>query len=445
MDENIKLGLVMLGRPQFDISLAQQFWGRVKTALESWGIDNIVALEEPVTRPQQAISAAQKLQGKDLDAVLVVQGTFTDASLILNLTRDLALPLLIWAIKEEPTGERLRLNSFCGLNLAAHALTAAGRKFKGIYGEPDTPQVQREILAFIRAAAAIRWLKGKKLGIVGQRPPGYYTSNFDEIGLYTTFGISVEYIPLFEVFSLADKINLEEQEASLTSNLDGYKQVEAGAVQKSLQGYLALRRIAIDKALDALAIECWPDFMVTYGGAACFALGKLNDEGIVAACEADVNGAITMLLAHYWSDKATFLADLVVGDKEKNELIFWHCGGAPPSLIARNLKPVASVHPNRKVPLSLYFPLREGETTISRLSPGKDGRYRILLGKGIGLQTPLLFSGNTLLIRLERPVTSVLDTILSHGFEHHYIIAYGDLIQEWREFARLLDLEIVEF
>lgn len=441
MSNSIKVGLVMLGRPFFDMPLANEFFTGVKKTLQEAGVAAEI-IEEPVTVPQEAIAAARKLKETDVAAIIAVQGTFTDASLVLNLAANIDLPLLIWAVKEEPTGERLRLNSFCGLNLGAHALTAAGKRFKGVYGNPGSPKVEQEVLAFIRAAGAAKWLKGKRIGLVGHRPAGYYTSNFNEVDLYSTLGVAVDYISLLEVFSLAGEMDLRDA-AALTSGLSGYDQVDNGAARKSLRAYLALKKIIADRSLDAIAVECWPDFMAAYGGAACFSLGQLNDDGIVAACEADVNGAVTMLLGQYWSGQATFLADLVIGEEEKNELTFWHCGAAPRSLMAATARAVAGVHPNRKIPLSLYFPLREGKVTISRLSPDKNGKLRLLLGKGTGLQAPMLFSGNTLPVRLETPVGPALGTILNKGFEHHYVLTYGDFTPELREFARLLELEIV--
>lgn len=441
MSNNTKIGLVMLGRPFFDMPLANGYFAQLKKMFSEAGIAAEV-IEQPITIPEEAIAAARKLKEQEVATVIAFQGTFTDASLVLNLSAYIDLPLLIWAVKEEPTGERLRLNSFCGLNLGAHALVAADKRFKGVYGNPGSPKVEQEVLAFIRAAGAAKWLKGKRIGLVGHRPAGYYTSNFNEVDLYSTLGVAVDYISLGEVFALAGEMDLREATV-LTSGLSGYDQVDTGAAQKSLRAYLALKKIIADKSLDAVAVECWPDFMATYGGAVCFSLGQLNDDGIVAACEADVNGALTMLLGQYWSGQATFLADLVIGEDEKNELTFWHCGAAPRSLMAANARAVAGVHPNRKIPLSLYFPLREGKVTISRLSPDKNGKMRLLLGKGTGLQAPMLFSGNTLPVRLETPVTSALDIILNKGFEHHYVLTYGDYTPELREFARLLELEIV--
>ena len=39
-------------------------------------------------------------------------------------------------------GERLKLNSMCGVNLAAHALMNVGQSIRHIHGNADEPQVR---------------------------------------------------------------------------------------------------------------------------------------------------------------------------------------------------------------------------------------------------------------------------------------------------------------
>lgn len=437
-----KIGLVMLGRPQFEISLAKKYFDAVAEVIQQADFETEMIVN-PITVEKEAAEAVNIFKKTDLDAVVVVQGTFTDASLILALTNQIDLPLLIWAFKEEPTGERLSLNSFCGLNLAAHALTAAGRAFKGVYGNPDSIKVCADVVAFLRATAAVNLLKGSRIGLVGHRPHGYYPSNFNEVTLSSSLGVKVDYISLQEVFELAKGTGGDTE--SLLKNMTGLQLVDSEAVQKSVSAYFALKEVIASKSLDAVAVECWPEFMADYGGAVCFALSQLNDDKVVAACEADINGAITMQIGQYLSGQATFIADLVTGDQEKNELIFWHCGNGPRTLLSGHQLPVAGVHPNRKVPLSVYGPLKEGRVTICRLSPDGNGRLRLLLGRGTGVDAPMLYSGNTLPVRLETSVESVLQLLLDKGVEHHYIIIYGNYSQELRELANLLEIETIEF
>ncbi|MEA4900681.1 L-fucose/L-arabinose isomerase family protein [Desulfitobacterium sp.] len=437
-----KIGLLMLGRPQFEISLAEKYYESVTQVVKQAGFD-VEKIAQPITVEAEVSGVVDVLKKARLTAVVVVQGTFTDASMVLSLAHSIDLPLLIWSFKEEPTGERLSLNSFCGLNLAAHALAAAGKKFKGVYGNPDSAKVCADVLAFLRAAVVVNSLKGKKIGIVGNRPGGYYPSNFNEIALAGILGITVNTISLQEVFDLGNSMSCDIH--PLVDNLEGLNRVDTAATQKSVNAYYALKEVMAKKSLDAIAVECWPDFMVKYGGAVCFALSQLNDDGVVAACEADVNGAVSMQIGQILSGQATFIADLVTGDSEKNELIFWHCGNGPRSLLSPNYPPVAGVHPNRKMPLSVYGPLKDGPVTICRISPDQDGKLRLLIGKGTGLEAPMLYSGNTLPVHTETPVEGVLQTLLKKGLEHHYVVIYGDYVKELQELAQLLDLETIEF
>ncbi|MEL7565206.1 MAG: L-fucose/L-arabinose isomerase family protein [Dehalobacterium sp.] len=442
MTNSINVALIMLGRPQFDIEKANRFYQSVKDELTKEGV-TVHAYDQPITMADEAEEAVNAVAGNNLDAYILVQGTFTDATLAMAVSRFIDRPLLIWATKEQPAlTDRLSLNSFCGLNLSAHALYAAGKKYKGIYGEPACRKTMGEVMAFVKAAAAINWVKGKKIGLFGHRPKGYYPSNFPEIQILEKFGVTVEYFVLDTVFKAADALKIDEAE-----HLSGVKfkeELNQNAVSKSVRAYVALKKIIEEQSLDAVAIECWPDFMNIYGGAVCFAVGKLNDDGIVAACEADICGAISMLFAQYLSGQAVFLADLVAGYEDKDELVFWHCGAAPRCLAACKEECYAGIHPNRRLPLSLYFPLKDGLVTVSRLSPGRKESLRLLIGKGEGEKAPMLFNGNSMPVKTERPVKAILDNLVEKGFEHHYVISYGNITAELKEVARLLDLDEVE-
>jgi len=239
---NSKIGLAFFVRPQFDVDLAKDFFHNVQVALERASIATQV-FEQPVSTDAEALSLAESINNcQDLHALIIVQGTFCDASLILNLSSNINLPILIWATKEEATGGRLSLNSFCGLNLGAHALVNAGIKFKGVYGSPDSPTIMKKVTAFARAAGAVKWLKGKRIGLFGHRPSGYYPSNFNEILLRKQFGIAVEYIPLSEIFSRAQEIEIKDIQP-FTGNLSGVENLEMSATTKSVQAYLALKEL----------------------------------------------------------------------------------------------------------------------------------------------------------------------------------------------------------
>ena len=78
-------------------------------------------------------SEIEKLKKEPIDFILILQVTFTDASTSIKIANSFKKPIGIWAFPEPRLGERLRLNAFCGMNLASHAMSLANIKFSWLY------------------------------------------------------------------------------------------------------------------------------------------------------------------------------------------------------------------------------------------------------------------------------------------------------------------------
>ncbi len=59
---------------------------------------------------------------------------------------------------------------------------------------------------------------------------------------------------------------------------------------------LALKDFANENSYNALAISCWTRLREEYGMVPCAVISRLNNQGLIAACEADFDGAIGMLI-----------------------------------------------------------------------------------------------------------------------------------------------------
>ena len=94
-------------------------------------------------------SAIEELSGADLSALIVLQVTFTDATMIKALAEAVAAPVFFWAFPEERTGGRLRLNSLCGLNLAAYAMRRADIEFGYTYRRASDAGAAADLIAML--------------------------------------------------------------------------------------------------------------------------------------------------------------------------------------------------------------------------------------------------------------------------------------------------------
>lgn len=115
--------------------------------------------------------------------------TFTDASLTTEVIRDFPVPTAMWSFPEARTGGRLRLNSFCGVNLACHALSREGIKVQTIHGAPDDASAINELQQLAQAAAIVRRFKQTKVMVIGEHPLGFDACNYNQQQLEQHFGI----------------------------------------------------------------------------------------------------------------------------------------------------------------------------------------------------------------------------------------------------------------
>ena len=88
----------------------------------------------------------------DIDLLLILQVTFTDASMTITMAAESAVPIAIWGMPEPRLGGRLRLNAFCGINLAAHALGKSGRSYRWLFASPDEQDIGMKLLSLANEA-----------------------------------------------------------------------------------------------------------------------------------------------------------------------------------------------------------------------------------------------------------------------------------------------------
>ncbi len=77
---------------------------------------------------------------------------------------------------------------------------------------------------------------------------------------------------------------------------------------EAVKAYLAIKKICQEERLDAFTIRCF-DIVKACGTTSCLALALLNDEGIVAGCEGDMQTLMSMFLAKRICGETAFMAN----------------------------------------------------------------------------------------------------------------------------------------
>jgi len=441
----LRVGVVTLARPTFDVPFAEQ------TAAQAWRLlerlpGEFVGFRDLLFDEQAIEPQLRALKAQPLDLLLVLQLTFTDATMTVKLAETFDAPLLLWSFPEDRTGGRLRLNSLCGINLAAHALGKAGLRCDYLHLRPDDPEAEAELDAWFCAFQVRSNLAATKLAVVGRPPDGFHTCTYDAGKLKKLTGITVDQLELPELFTEAKNIPegvLNSVRAEVEPKIQGLDTLEQPPLEKSLRIFAALREKAKTCGYQGFAVRCWPEFFTEYGCAACGAMGLLNSERIAAGCEADVYGTISTLILNWLGEEPSFIADLVDINTKEDSGVFWHCGLAPLNMADPEASVEAGIHSNRKKPLVNEFPLKPGRVTLARLSQAKN-ETRFVIGGGTMLKAPKSFSGTSGVIRFDKPAAQVLETVMKEGLEHHYAVTYGDVRKPLHALAKQLNLPVLE-
>jgi hypothetical protein len=461
--------VLALARPTFDVPFAEEIAAGAFAALDA----ATIATTGPRTLLFDADSARAAIAGirpGDISAILLLQVTFTDASMTVEIARAFpGVPLALWAFPEPRAGGRLRLNAFCGLNLAVHALGRAKlphRWFHGPAGHtrlgeflaslaqaPAVPPSQLRAArvgdeGIRRAARSIEAeLDNRRIGLVGEHPAGFDTCRFEPETLVALAGVQVTPISLGETFDRARAVPAIEIETRMVQARDDYRGLDAvdqGQLGKSLALHAALEGLREEKNLDAFAVRCWPETFTDYGCAVCGPMGMLTEAGTPCACEADTLGALTAMLMQEAAGSPAWLVDIVDMDAEADTGVLWHCGSAPLSMRDPESPAEAQIHSNRRMPLLAQFALRPGRITLARLSQARN-RVMLVLGSGTVKRAPMSFTGTSAVVTLDGGIASARAMLLDEMLEHHVAITYGNqraILEAWaaRKGLPVLDL-----
>ncbi len=442
----LRIGFVPLARTTFDIPLAAQLSEAARQSLVDAGME-VVGSDELVTNLADAQDLGTILADAALDLLLIFQATFADSTMVRALVSQVEAPVFLWAVPEAHTGGRLRLNSFCGINLAAHALKRAGGEYGFIFAPPGDPQIMEKVSVLAQAGRARKALNGARLGRMGENPDGFETCLLDEDRIRETFGLQVEQFDLeSDIFTPAQVMDANEIEkiySQLDGQVEGLGDLEPEATRKTLRVYARLRQLAEQRDLGGLAVRCWPEFFTHMGCAACGAMAMLSDEMTPCSCEADVNGTITQMILQSLSGEPAFGTDMVSLDLERDAVVIWHCGLAPLSMADPAAPKGVTIHSNRKLPLLFEYNLKPGRVTVARLTESSS-HYRLVVGAGEIVSGPKSFSGTSGYLKFDRPARDVLAFILEEGLEHHISLTYGDYVPALEALAGMLNLPILK-
>ena len=204
-------------------------------------------------------------------------------------------------------------------------LRTHGIKSEILHGE--LPAIILRIHALYNNFRAQRALNGKRIGVIGTPSPWLIASNVDYLLSKRRWGIEYVDIPLDNVYDHFRKITDEEVGASCAAVASQALACREGTPEdiiKAMRLYRALRQVCKEEKLDALTLSCFK-VLEQIDTTGYLALSLLNDEGIVAGCEGDLQSVFTLLAAKAITGKDGFMGNSFMVTGRTNEIVLSHC------------------------------------------------------------------------------------------------------------------------
>lgn len=181
-----------------------------------------------------------------------------------------------------------------------------------------------ELARWTRLLDAWRGMRGKKLLLIGETEPWVISVSRDPED-YKKLGLTVQKVPQEEVAALYRETS-EEEAAPFVRK---YAQGAAGCVEPTARDIQNAGRMAaaLLKTLekhqaDGLAIACFN--LLSLGTTSCLGVSYINDStGKVAACEGDLDSAVTMLMLRQLTKTSVWMAN--PGLRPDGLVSFSHC------------------------------------------------------------------------------------------------------------------------
>lgn len=450
--KDLTIGYAPTRRNVFSREDALKYKELIKAKIKDFGY-RIVDIEDIapdglILTDEDASKAISKFKSNNVDAVFSPHCNFGTESSTSRLADGVKKPFLLWGPRDEAPladGSRLR-DTQCGLFATSKILQRYNVRFSYIINSGINDEVfRRGFDNFAKASNVVKLFRNIKIGQIGVRPRDFWTVTCNEGELLERFNIEIIPYNLGDIVALAKEMAAKPNE-DFRETLDFVKsRMEVDIRDEELKNIVALKAVLKNlsetEGINAFAIQCWNSLQTMLGVVPCLANALLFDEMIPVACETDINGAVSALIAQtaVFNEKPVFFADVTVRHPEDdNAELLWHCGPFPYSLRKSDLKSSVGKHfiLGGSPAGTCNWEIKGGDVSVVRFD-GVNGRYSLFAGQAEGTDGPVT-RGTYIWIKV-RDWSRWEEKLIYGPYIHHVAGIHGKIAPVLYEASKYID------
>ena len=304
-----------------------------------------------------------------------------------------------------------------------------GMKSEILHGE--LTEIVKRLFVMYNNFKAQRQISNSRIGVIGTPSNWLIASNVDYLLAKRRWGVEYIDIPLERVVECYNKISDEEvgdASAQLAGQALACREATPDDMLKAMKIYHALKRIAEEDKLSALTLSCFRLIELT-GTTGCLALSLLNDEGIIAGCEGDLQSIFTMLIVKTLTTQSAFMANPSMINARTNEIILAHCTIG----LKQTEKFILRSHFETDLSIGIQGILPTGDVTLVKCGGECLDEYYLTTGTLTENTNYLNMCRTQVRIRLNSPA----DYFLRNPLGNHHILFHGNYETILNEFFQV--------
>ncbi len=454
MSNKLTIGLIRASLPSY-FPEKYDVWSRAEAALSALCEQESATLFVASDIPMNAHDTQKSLDecaAAGADFILCLHGGFSMGDVARTIA---AAPIKagFWSVPEPIRTGDIQLNNFVSLNMslsiARQVRNLNQRPVQWYHGSPESTSLITRLRTTIKALSAVKQLVHARIGVIGGLAMTFYNMEVSTNALRSSVGVEVANHDMHELTQRMDSIDQSRIDAELALIHNAATVVGVNDSQMALQSkaVLAMKDISDENNYAALAVSDWPalqDYPGMHPGAAFSWLEEKYH--LPVASEGDILGAVTQLVAKSVSGRVGYLLDMTEPDLDAGQLLMWHGGGGP--LFHADNNGVRWInHPmigrgTEQGPIygaisDMVF--KDGPVSVFRVA--RDASALFQMNCTVAGRDPNGFDG----VRgwLEHfsmhgealSLEDVVNTVMAHGLEHHFILVPGDISAVLAEFG----------
>jgi len=254
-----------------------------------------------------------------------------------------------------------------------------------------------------------------------------------------TFGVEIKRMDLraiLDAYSEVPEAEATSVASALVAGAEWVVEPSQEEVRKAARLYLAMKAVLAAEKANGITIDCLA-LLHELPTTPCVGFTLLNDEGICAACEADLNSLLTMLVFRYLGDVPSFISDPVI-DTARNSVIHAHCVSATRLNGTHRERYIVRNHSESRTGVSLQVKMRVGQdVTVAKFVD----LNRLFISTGTILSNPDVDRGCRTKVEVAVPDAKKMLRAFAGGL--HRVLAYGNHVEAIEDLCRLLGIEVI--